>query len=267
MDHKSYMTISEFSRLSGIKRANLIFYDKAGLLIPAHRGENDYRYYTRGQLGSAYLVIALRELGIGLEEIKRYAEGRTPRRMISLLEEQEKKIREEMNRLERLSEVMKIYTEMAEDALASKADKIEIRYLKQEPIFLGPVYDIDRNDDNGPTAFYNFATEQGVELGYPLGSIIGKNDLEQGNTNLIKHYYFKVKQEHNAYKPEGWYAVAYGRCNYVETEPVYHRLLQYIKEHHLTICGDSYEEFPVNEMSAPDEEDYLLKLEIMIERP
>lgn len=78
MSEKKQLSILEFSRLTGIKRDNLRFYDRIGLLKPEIRGENGYRYYTRRQLSSAYLIGGLRLLGVGLEDIKRYSAGRTP---------------------------------------------------------------------------------------------------------------------------------------------------------------------------------------------
>lgn len=47
MNQKSTMPIREFARLTGIRPANLRFYDQIGLLSPELRGENGYRYYSR----------------------------------------------------------------------------------------------------------------------------------------------------------------------------------------------------------------------------
>ena len=61
MGQKKNLSILEYSRLTGIKRDNLRFYDRIGLLKPEIRGENGYRYYTRRQLSSAYLISGLRQ--------------------------------------------------------------------------------------------------------------------------------------------------------------------------------------------------------------
>ncbi|MEW9095288.1 MAG: MerR family transcriptional regulator [Clostridiaceae bacterium] len=88
MKDKSYMTIKEFSRLTGIKRENLRYYDKIGLFSPELRGENGYRYYTRNQLTTSYLIISLREIGVSIEEIKKYIDIRTPEQIFSLFSTQ-----------------------------------------------------------------------------------------------------------------------------------------------------------------------------------
>lgn len=113
MNQKSTMPIREFARLTGIRPANLRFYDQIGLLSPELRGENGYRYYSRRQLSTAYLISDLRDLGVGLEEIKRYAGERSPQQMLALFGEQDKRIQAEMNRLRAMRELMRLRADMA----------------------------------------------------------------------------------------------------------------------------------------------------------
>ena len=99
MNQKKQLSILEFSRLTGISRDNLRFYDRIGLLCPEQRGENNYRYYARSQLNSAYLISSLRLLEVGLEDIRRYSAGRTPERMLAFFAQQEERIQAEIARL------------------------------------------------------------------------------------------------------------------------------------------------------------------------
>ena len=75
MSQKKHLSILEFSRLTGIARDNLRFYDRIGLLKPALRGENGYRYYTREQLLKLDLILLFIELGIPLREFNRYTDA------------------------------------------------------------------------------------------------------------------------------------------------------------------------------------------------
>ena len=108
MNQKKKLSILEFSRLTGISRDNLRFYDRIGLLCPEQRGENNYRYYARHQLNSAYLIGSLRLLEVGLEDIRHYSAGRTPERMLALFARQEERIQAEIARLRETSEIMKL---------------------------------------------------------------------------------------------------------------------------------------------------------------
>ena len=107
--------------------------------------------------------------------------------------------------------------------------------------------------------------ENGIDIGYPLGAIVSKEDIELGNPLYAIRYYFKAINEQKSYKPEGKYAVFYGRCAYGESDDLYEKLYDYIKENNLRICSDAYEEYPLNELSTKDESKYCVKIEIMVE--
>lgn len=264
MKDKSNMQIKEFSALTGIKRENLRYYDQIGLLSPEFRGKNGYRYYTRSQLTTAYLIISLRELGIGIDEIKRYIDIRTPGEMFSLFSSQKQHILTEIKKLKRILEVMQLYVDMAEDAIKYKENSINIEYKKKEPIFLGPIISNDSLDE-AAISFYNFAAENGIDIGYPLGAIINKKDIDNKNPLYATQYYFKAMHDQNSYKPEGKYAVFYGRCAYGESDYLYERLYKFIDKNNLRMCSDAYEEYPLNELSTKDENQYCVKIEIMVE--
>ncbi len=64
------MSIGEFAQLSRLSQKALRLYDELGLLPPARvdRGSG-YRFYDRAQLEQAWLVAALRQIGVPLAEI------------------------------------------------------------------------------------------------------------------------------------------------------------------------------------------------------
>ncbi len=66
------LKIGEFSRLSQVTIKTLHHYDEIGLLKPAQVDPfTDYRYYTVDQLPRLHSIMALKELGLSLEEIAR----------------------------------------------------------------------------------------------------------------------------------------------------------------------------------------------------
>ena len=136
MNQKKQLSILEFSRLTGISRDNLRFYDRIGLLCPEQRGENNYRYYARSQLNSAYLISSLRLLEVGLEDIRRYSAGRTPERMLDFFAQQEERIQAEIARLRETSEIMKLRASLAQEALAHAEGAYLLEERPRERIFL-----------------------------------------------------------------------------------------------------------------------------------
>jgi DNA-binding transcriptional MerR regulator len=62
--------IGEFSRLSQVTIKTLHHYDEMGLLIPAHIDRfTGYRYYSVEQLVHIHQILALKDLGLSLEQI------------------------------------------------------------------------------------------------------------------------------------------------------------------------------------------------------
>ncbi len=66
--------VGEFARIGGVSTKTLRFYDAIGLLHPAHTDPiTRYRYYSAEQLGDLARIIAGKELGLSLSEIRRGA--------------------------------------------------------------------------------------------------------------------------------------------------------------------------------------------------
>src|SRR3990167_7996677 len=63
-------TVKQLAKISGVSVRTLHFYDKIGLLKPAHYGENNYRYYEEEQLLMLQQILFYRELGFPLSEIQ-----------------------------------------------------------------------------------------------------------------------------------------------------------------------------------------------------
>lgn len=62
--------IGDFSQLGQVSTRMLRHYDKLGLLTPSHTDEwTGYRYYTIDQLPRLHRIIALKDMGLSLEQI------------------------------------------------------------------------------------------------------------------------------------------------------------------------------------------------------
>jgi DNA-binding transcriptional MerR regulator len=72
------MTIGQLSLRSGVPVRTLRFYADAGVLPEAGRSESGYRLFGPDAVARARLVRTLRELGVGLAEVKRVLAGEAP---------------------------------------------------------------------------------------------------------------------------------------------------------------------------------------------
>lgn len=68
--------IGDFSKLGQVSTRMLRHYDKLGLLVPNHVDRwTGYRYYTIEQLARLHRIIALKELGLSLQQISELLQG------------------------------------------------------------------------------------------------------------------------------------------------------------------------------------------------
>ena len=66
-------TIGEFARMAQVSRRQLRHWDEIGLLQPAKIDpKTGYRYYSANQLTALNRVVALKELGVSLDQIQRF---------------------------------------------------------------------------------------------------------------------------------------------------------------------------------------------------
>lgn len=64
-------TVGEFSQLAQVSKRLLRYYDNIGLLNPAHTDRfTGYRYYSAEQMSHLNRILALKDLGLSLEQIQ-----------------------------------------------------------------------------------------------------------------------------------------------------------------------------------------------------
>ncbi|MCD8188608.1 MAG: MerR family transcriptional regulator [Clostridiales bacterium] len=70
---KHYLTSGEFARLRGVNVNSLLYYEKLGILRPAHVDPaSKYRYYAPEQLSTLDIILLCIDLDIPLKELKQY---------------------------------------------------------------------------------------------------------------------------------------------------------------------------------------------------
>jgi DNA-binding transcriptional MerR regulator len=103
------LKIGEFARLGQVSVSALRYYSDAGLLKPAHTDRwTGYRYYDLDQLAALNRILALKDLGLSLEDIGRLMGDELPpeqiRAMLRVkqaeLTEQAREIGERLSRVE-----------------------------------------------------------------------------------------------------------------------------------------------------------------------
>lgn len=81
--------IGEFSELSKTTIKTLRYYEKEGLLIPAHVSQDTgYRFYETSQLPELAKIISLRQIGLSISNIKSILNGGDAKQILKLRKEE-----------------------------------------------------------------------------------------------------------------------------------------------------------------------------------
>jgi DNA-binding transcriptional MerR regulator len=129
------LKVGEFSRLCQVPVKTLRYYDEIGLFAPSEIDRfTSYRYYALDQLPRIHRIMALKELGLSLEQIAQLVNSNLPveqiREMFVLKEaEVQERVQEELDRLT----LVKFHLRQIEQEAAMPALQIVIK--KVEPFY------------------------------------------------------------------------------------------------------------------------------------
>jgi DNA-binding transcriptional MerR regulator len=259
----------KFAKLARTTNKTLHYYDTIGVLTPTVRGKNNYRYYSIEQLSTINLIHILQSLGMTLDEIKDMKNQRSPEFINNLLFHQIGKVDKKIEEWVRARKLLLTFHDAIQSVSNIDEATITIQFLPSKAIILGPLndYSCDRNSYNALLDFYHVMQNQypDLDLNYPVWGMFSEKRILQKDWKYPDRYYF--------YNPDGYdkrpaelYAIGYTRGGYGQTDELYRRLLNYIDDNDFEICGNTYEEYPLNELSISDDNNYLIRVMITVRK-
>ena len=267
MADSGLFSIYEFADYSRTTKETLRHYDRIGLLIPVSRGTNNYRYYSSGQLAVVNVIRTLQALGMTLDEIKEIKDELSPAFAEELFERQIKMIDQKIDGWVRAQKLLFTLRKTIHSVSFIDEESITVQYLPAEAIVLGDLNDYSRNR-NDYDALHDFY--KGIKLKYPnldlnysVWGIFSKERIKAGDYVWPDRYYFYNPEGYDK-RPAGQYAVGYTRGGYGQTEDAYKRLTEYIDKNGFEISGDTYEEYPLNEVCVKENDNYLIRVMITV---
>lgn len=213
---QNLLRIGDFSRLAQVSVPTLRHYDELGLLKPAEVDRfTDYRYYALEQLPRLNRILALKDLGLSLEQIKTLLQQEMPAdRLRHLLADKradiEKQLRDEQARLARVEARLRQIEHEGEpqpqfDVVMKATDtqyvavcRSIVPHLLQMPdlraISLSKVYDFLAEHNVHPTGVELFQyfnegwTEDDIDMGagVALEAKQGRSLQGIGNADLVQ---------------------------------------------------------------------------------
>lgn len=117
-------------------------------------------------------------------------------------------------------------------------------------------------------AFIKYTKQEEMDIGYPIGGLIRQKQIEAADYWNYSHFYMRVDQlmvEEPFIKKAGKYVIAYHKGSYMTIQDTYEEINAYLNENGYSICGDSFEEYVMDEVSVSGEENYVTKIMIQVE--
>ena len=263
MEESTLLSIKQFSKFTGVKQSTLRYYDDIGLLPPAERGENNYRYYMPQQIITLNFISVLINLGIPLSTIKEMTLKRTPEKVIDLLSRQEEKLDYQLYELRTAYYIIHTFRNNIQAGLNSKEGDIQLENLNKMNIVLGPENDFDGQKSfyEPFINFYNSANDYKINLRYPIGAY--HNDME----TFIKapgqpNRFFSIDPIGNIGQVEGKYLTAYRRGYYGQFGDIADRMDSFAKKNGLAFTGAVYVVYLLDEISVVEPENYLSRIAV-----
>jgi predicted transcriptional regulator YdeE len=132
------LKIGDFARIASVSVKTLRFYASEGLLVPVMVNRyNGYRYYTEEQLDTLNRILALKEMGVSLEQVRDLlSDSLTPSELRGLLRvkrlELQERVNAEQERLNRVEDRLRRIESEGASACAELLANIRIQQQQKE---------------------------------------------------------------------------------------------------------------------------------------
>lgn len=260
--------IGDFAKLCGTNKRTLIHYEEIGLFSPAYIDERGYRFYSETQCDVFSIILALKEIGMPLNQIKHYLDERNPDSLYKLLQTQHQRIKAEIENLQRIDLLIKTKLALVEESKKIPLNTVTTEFCQEEYLILSPLIDSNEHTKVINTLYnhLSFCNTNNLNVGHPYGAMISCENLYKNNFDTYSYFFTKVisqpKDVSYFTKKGGHYITTYLKGDYYNSTPAYNLLLDYAKAHKLSIHGYSFKEAIIDEVATKSVDEYITKISI-----
>lgn len=235
-------TVKEFSKIVGVSPRNLRYYDEIDLFKSSGILENGYRYYTIDKVEEIYIIQYFRNLGIQIKEIKEHLLNRNIDDYNTILENQYKKVSYEIKKLSKIKYRI--------DRRIASLDYIreipEFNKIKIQEIPGRRVITLDKQIRSQIDWEVSLKELDGVNSPDPnifigdIGFFVDMSRVKAREAHEFAGMFLLADDPiYNSSKttmlPSGRWLTIYIRGDHLEARKKYDSLLDYAKEHNLTL--------------------------------
>ena len=266
---------SSFAKLCNTNKRTLIHYDEIGLFKPAYTDERGYRYYSETQCDTFYTITCLKDLGMPLKDIKPYVNDKNPDNFKKLLSEQQQKVRQELQHLKRIEQVinnkLSLISEGQNLCFNHNGCTIPIiEHYETENFALTPFLGTNEHEQlfSALCEHIGKINHQLLNIGHSYGAIMHVSDLKSAIYDNYAYFMTKISDTTSDLpihqRSRGTYATIYLQGDYYEAETAFQKLLDYIEQQDLIPGQFCYKEAIWDELTVNDKLSYITKISIPV---
>ena len=254
-----FLSIQEFSSISGVEASTLRYWDDIGLFQPIRRNpENNYRYYSLAQLPALNFVTVLSSLEFPLKIIGELRKERDPDKLLQLLEKQERQMDMEMRDLHQRYSIIHARREMINYGVKVDEGTLFVVHREPETMIMWPrnAYQEGNTFIEPLAAFVKEANRYHINLSFPVGGYHDNFESFRKAPGRPNHFISFDPVGAHARKAAD-YLTGYARGYYGDVGDLPDRMQAYARENSISITGPVYTMYLHDEICTKDLSRYL----------
>lgn len=263
-----FVSTGQFAHLTGVSKHTLFFYDDKDLFKPAKVKDNGYRYYSLNQVDTFSVISSLKEIGMPLEDIKRYLDDRSPERFTKLLDTETQKLQEKISRLNQLLDVMEEKKKVTAATMSADLARLSVETIGDRHFYRTAVEDVRDSQSyyKGFQKHYAYLEKRLRRSSWLESLMVKTTDVLDPSPAYPGYLYTEVarKDDSNFSMSSGRYLTGYFQGDDNSLIEGYQTLIQHARSNGLGLGEYMFEELVLDELSVKAFDDYVYKLSVPV---
>ena len=267
---KDYYKIGEISKIYGIGRDSLMYYEDIGILKP-FRDKNGYRMYKLSDIWRLNLIKELRSLNFPMKKIKEYLDDRNIESTKEILNKEIILIDEKIEELLSYKQnIMKRLDTINDELRNLKLYEIDLVYInKRKALELNANITKDEEFDFLIQKLQKDYENRFTILGNNnIGSSFFLDKIKQGIYNEFKSVFCFLEDEEEIYNiifNEGYYLTLTYKGEYKNNKHHINKMFKYIEEKGYKIISDPIEIYKIDIHETGDINEFITEIQIPVD--
>lgn len=267
---KDYYKIGEISKIYGIGRDSLMYYEDIGILKP-FRDKNGYRMYKLSDIWRLNLIKELRSLNFPMKKIKEYLDDRNIESTKEILNKEIILIDEKIEELLSYKQnIMKRLDTINDELRNLKLYEIDLVYInKRKALELNANVTKDEEFDFLIQKLQKDYENRFTILGNNnIGSSFCLDKIKQGIYNEFKSVFCFLEDEEEIYNiifNEGYYLTLTYKGKYKNNKHYINKMFKYIEEKGYKIISDPIEIYKIDIHETEDINEFITEIQIPVD--